>query len=131
MSFYANAGIGFIFGLSISLLSIRTENFLPQYNGNFLKDLDTQWRRFHNLNVSTQETDEDDLHDGHDVHDPHDHSELEAAAGPVTEVVFHSKEEEAHKGEDKLAAELAEKVKVLCWVMTGPTNHQAKVNWDL
>ena len=45
--------------------------------------------------------------------------------------MFHSKEEEAHKGEDKLAVELAEKVKVLCWVMTGPTNHQAKVNWDL
>ena len=34
---------------------------------------------------------------------------------------------EAHQSEDKLAAELAEKVKVLCWVMTGPTNHQAKV----
>ena len=45
----------------------------------------------------------------------------------MTEVVFHSKEEEAHKDEDKLAAELAEKVKVLCWVMTGPDNHQAKV----
>ena len=88
---YDYAGLGFIFGLSISLLSIRTENFLPQYNGNFLKDLDAQWRRFHN---GTQETDE---------------------------------VEEAHKGENKLAAELAEKVKVLCWVMTGPTNHQAKV----
>ena len=37
------------------------------------------------------------------------------------EVVFNSTEE------DKLAAELAEKVKVLCWVMTGPSNHQAKV----
>ena len=45
----------------------------------------------------------------------------------MTEVVFHSKEEETHQGEDKLAAELAEKVKVLCWVMTGPDNHQAKV----
>ena len=35
--------------------------------------------------------------------------------------------EEVNQGVDKLAAELAEKVKVLCWVMTGPTNHQAKV----
>ena len=35
--------------------------------------------------------------------------------------------EGAHQGEDKLAAELAEKVKVLCWVMTGPSNHKAKV----
>ena len=61
-------------------------------------------------------------------HDPHDHSELEGVSGPVREVVFHNKEEEAHQGEDNLAAELAEKVKVLCWVMTGPKNHQAKVN---
>ena len=45
----------------------------------------------------------------------------------MKEVVFHSKEEEAHRGEDKLAADLAEKVKVLCWVMTGPSNHRAKV----
>ena len=35
--------------------------------------------------------------------------------------------EEVNQGVDKLAAELAEKVKVLCWVMTGPSNHQAKV----
>ena len=46
---------------------------------------------------------------------------MEGVSGPEREVVFHSREE------DKLAAELAEKVKVLCWVMTGPTNHQAKV----
>ena len=105
---------------------------LPQYNGNFLKDLDAQWRKFHNVNVSSQEPENDvhddhDVRDVHDVHDPHDHSELEGVSGPEREVVFHSKEEEAHQGEDKLAAELAEKVKVLCWVMTGPTNHQAKV----
>ena len=30
-------------------------------------------------------------------------------------------------GEEKLAAELAQKVKVLCWVLTLPTNHQVKV----
>ena len=121
-----SAGIGFIFGLSISLFSIRTENFLPQYSGNFLKDLDTQWQKFHNVNVSSQETEQRE--EVHDVHgDPHDHSDLEGVSGPEREVVFHSKEEEAHQGEDKLAAELAEKVKVLCWVMTGPSNHQAKV----
>ena len=63
----------------------------------------------------------------HSPHNPHNHSEPEGVSGPVREVVFHSKKEEAHKGEDKLAVELAEKVKVLCWVMTGPDNHQAKV----
>ena len=41
----------------------------------------------------------------------------EDAAGPLTEVV--SKEEEAPS--------VAEKVKVLCWIMTGPKTHQTKV----
>ena len=41
----------------------------------------------------------------------------EDAAGPLTEVV--SKEEEAPL--------VAEKVKVLCWIMTGPKTHQTKV----
>ena len=50
---------------------------------------------------------------------------MEGVSGPEREVVLHSKEE------DKLAAELTEKVKVLCWVMTGPTNHEAKVRQGL
>ena len=29
-------------------------------------------------------------------------------------------------GEDTVARELKEKVRVLCWVMTGPSNHQKK-----
>ena len=37
----------------------------------------------------------------------------------VTEVISHSNEGEAQL--------LAEKVKVLCWVMTGPQTHQTKV----
>ena len=36
-------------------------------------------------------------------------------------VVIHSTEE------DKPSMDLGEKVKVLCWVMTGPSNHQTKV----
>ena len=63
----------------------------------------------------------------HNLHDPFDHSELKGVSGPVREVVFHSKEEEAHQGEDKLAVTV-EKVKVLCWIMTGPQNHQTKVS---
>ena len=63
---------------------------------------------------------------GRDGHEPDDPSKLEgqrtaAVSGPERE------EEKTHQGEDKLAAELAETVKVLCWVMTAPTNHQAKV----
>lgn len=29
-------------------------------------------------------------------------------------------------GEDEVARELKEKVRVLCWVMTGPSNHKTK-----
>ena len=50
---------------------------------------------------------------GRDVQDPDDYSEVEGGSGLV--------------GEDKLAAELAGEVKILCWVLTLPTNHQVKV----
>ena len=60
-----------------------------------------------------------------DGHEPDDRSKLEdqrkAVSGSERE------EEKTHQGEDKLAAELAETGKVLCWGMTAPTNHQAKV----
>ena len=49
---------------------------------------------------------------------------MKGVSGPERKVVLQSKEEETHtKEEDKLA----EKVRVLCWVMTGPDNHRAKV----
>ena len=50
---------------------------------------------------------------GRNVQEPDDQSEMEGVSGLV--------------GEDKLAAELAGKVKILCWVLTLPTNHQVKV----
>lgn len=46
--------------------------------------------------------------------------------GPDTEVKFHGDDEDFHRGEDKVAQDLAKKVRVLCWVMTGPKNHQSK-----
>lgn len=58
--------------------------------------------------------------------DPHSHEELEDAAGPDQPVAFHGTDEEFHKDEDILAKEIAEKVRVLCWVMTNPKNHELK-----
>ncbi|KOX71619.1 Glycoprotein-N-acetylgalactosamine 3-beta-galactosyltransferase 1 [Melipona quadrifasciata] len=58
--------------------------------------------------------------------DPHHYSELESEAGPEIEENFHGKDEDFHKDEDKVAQELAKKVRVLCWIMTGPKNHQSK-----
>ena len=53
------------------------------------------------------------------------HRVVEGLSGPDRGVVIHSSEE------DKPSVDLGEKVKVLCWVMTGPTNHQAKVRQGL
>ncbi|XP_031829277.1 glycoprotein-N-acetylgalactosamine 3-beta-galactosyltransferase 1 [Nomia melanderi] len=58
--------------------------------------------------------------------DPHHYSELELEVGPETEVKFHGEDEDFHRGEDKVAQDLAKKVRVLCWIMTGPNNHQSK-----
>ncbi|KYN20870.1 Glycoprotein-N-acetylgalactosamine 3-beta-galactosyltransferase 1 [Trachymyrmex cornetzi] len=58
--------------------------------------------------------------------DPHHYSELESEVGPETEVKFHGDDEDFHKGEDRIAQDMARKVRVLCWIMTGPKNHQSK-----
>ena len=48
--------------------------------------------------------------------------------GPNEIVVFHNtKESVYHKDEDGITRDLAEKVKVLCWVMTQPGSHKSKV----
>ena len=38
----------------------------------------------------------------------------------------HSPEEWTHKGEATLAEEMAKKVRVVCWIMTMPENHEKK-----
>ncbi|XP_057321015.1 glycoprotein-N-acetylgalactosamine 3-beta-galactosyltransferase 1-like [Microplitis mediator] len=60
------------------------------------------------------------------LRDPHHYSELDNELGPNVEVNFHGNDEDFHKGEDKVAQEMAKKIRVLCWVMTNPKNHQTK-----
>jgi hypothetical protein len=78
----------------------------------------------------SHETEEDRLDDhghGHaDGGDPHSHGSLDSVAGPKEEVSQHSPDEEMHKGADLVAQKLAKEVKVLCWIMTNPTNHEKK-----
>ena len=45
---------------------------------------------------------------------------------PVQEISLHSADEVFHKGEATLADELAKKVRVACWIMTMPENHNTK-----
>ena len=58
--------------------------------------------------------------EGQDVpDDPHDDIELESGPEKLTEPVLQYKEQETPL--------VAENVRVLCWIMTGPTTHQSKV----
>ncbi|XP_047475295.1 glycoprotein-N-acetylgalactosamine 3-beta-galactosyltransferase 1-like isoform X2 [Penaeus chinensis] len=56
----------------------------------------------------------------------HNHEELENAAGPLGSVSMHSSHEAHHAGESVEAEQLKGKVRVLCWVMTNPKNHEKK-----
>ncbi|XP_022916212.1 glycoprotein-N-acetylgalactosamine 3-beta-galactosyltransferase 1-like isoform X2 [Onthophagus taurus] len=59
--------------------------------------------------------------------DPHSYRDIHAAEGPLIDPGQHSPEEEFHKDEDdSVARDLTKKVPILCWVMTGPDNHEKK-----
>ena len=52
-----------------------------------------------------------------------DHLHLEASVGPSSPVIFHD-DPRVHQGEEQ--GGLAGRVRVLCWIMTGPANHKTK-----
>lgn len=59
--------------------------------------------------------------------DPHTGSDLIDAEGPEKDVGYHASHEEAHALENKtVALRLYSEVKILCWIMTNPQNHQKK-----
>ena len=106
--------IGFIFGLSVSLFTISKTQYLPSYSRNILRSLQSQWSQYSNSDP------------GHLSH-AHSHEELEDAEGPEEILVFHNTNSSFHREEDGVARQLAERVRVLCWVMTQPENHKSKV----
>ncbi|KAJ8923063.1 hypothetical protein NQ315_001612 [Exocentrus adspersus] len=59
--------------------------------------------------------------------DPHSSMEMEYMAGPTVDPGSHSENEEFHNMEDATVADkLYKEVRVLCWVMTGPKNHEKR-----
>lgn len=68
----------------------------------------------------------EDTHMHSHLHDPHSHQDMAHLKGPDVPVSFHDHNEEFHHEDDLVAKELAQKVRVLCWVMTGPKNHDTK-----
>lgn len=62
-----------------------------------------------------------------DLRDPHTGGDLADAEGPLKDVGFHGKHEGAHALENNsIAQKLYDEVRVLCWIMTNPSNHQKK-----
>jgi len=60
----------------------------------------------------------------HDTADIHSHQELEQLPVETRDVILGS---HAHEQDDgSIAHELAQSVRVLCWIMTGPQNHQTR-----
>ncbi|KAG8336081.1 hypothetical protein J6590_053304 [Homalodisca vitripennis] len=58
--------------------------------------------------------------------DPHSHADMAGLPPLKGEVALHSPHEDFHKDEDLVAKRLAQEVRVLCWIMTSPANHQTK-----
>lgn len=59
--------------------------------------------------------------------DFHNSQEMVHLAGPTMDPGDHGIEEEFHLMEDKeVANRMYNKVRILCWVMTGPSNHEKR-----
>ncbi|RWS05970.1 glycoprotein-N-acetylgalactosamine 3-beta-galactosyltransferase 1-like protein [Dinothrombium tinctorium] len=59
--------------------------------------------------------------------DMHDHRDFDwSQQAPDNLVSQHNDDEPFHRGENVLAKEVEKKVRVLCWIMTSPKNHETK-----
>lgn len=62
-----------------------------------------------------------------DLRDPHTGGDLVNEEGPLKDVGAHSNHEEVHAHENSsMAQRLYGEVRILCWVMTNPSNHEKK-----
>lgn len=103
--------IGLVVGFTIAFLFLAPRTIYKPINGYFKQDYQVLDSHRHN----------------HRDRDAHEEEEMDNISGPQENVGTHQENETFHNMFDySVANNLKEKVKVLCWIMTGPKNHQTK-----
>lgn len=93
--------LGFMFATFITSSTVRVNPWLPEH--------------FHHRDTPIVAS------------DPHTGNDLRDAFGPEQDVGKHASNEEVHAHENSsLSQQLQREVRVLCWIMTNPTNHKQK-----
>ncbi|XP_015794488.1 glycoprotein-N-acetylgalactosamine 3-beta-galactosyltransferase 1-like [Tetranychus urticae] len=112
-SFILTLAVGMTFGFSFAylLLSVVTWEKVDLLGGT-------------SYLISSQSSSSSPSYFMHD--DPHSYQEAENLIAPRFPVPGHITEEDDHKRDFTVADELYKSVRVLCWVMTNPKNHESK-----
>lgn len=103
--------IGLVTGFTITFLLLSPNTVYKPINGYFKEDYETLHSHGHNKRR----------------HDAHSEEDMDNLSGPTGNVGEHNENDTFHNMLNySLANELKEKVRVLCWIMTGPANHEKK-----
>ncbi|XP_039296956.1 glycoprotein-N-acetylgalactosamine 3-beta-galactosyltransferase 1 isoform X2 [Nilaparvata lugens] len=113
-TFVTTLAIGIVFGFTFAYVLLSTATY---HIGNMGFYSQSEEKRHHHH----------DPHSASDAEDEEGDEEGVGGGGVYGDVGAHSDDEEFHKGvDDSVARSLFERVRVVCWVMTSPKNHQKK-----
>lgn len=114
-NFLLTLAVGIMFGFSFAYMLLNVNNGYASTEV-FLQQTSTE-----QLDAHGHDRDFGHAH-SHDDEDDGGHSGQEEFQFDVSQMHFHQHDQD----ERQLADQMAKKVRVLCWVMTGPSNHDKK-----